>query len=213
MPKKLFLIVFTLFIGMSSFSQTEKGSIDSTYIKEIMSFQNDLDKQYRDEARSPLNKKDRKNFIGHSFYKINPAYRVTATLKRTPTARPFRMKSTSNRTHEYVKYGVLTFKLNGVSLRLSVYQSVSHQKSEKYKNFLFLPFKDRTNGNETYKGGRYLDLEVPEGDSLIIDFNKAYNPYFPYNHAYASHLVPRENHLLVEVRAGVKNYEGKLTGH
>ena len=211
MPKKLFLVVLMVVMGGFAFSQEKE--VDSTYIKEILAFQKNLDEQYRDEARSPLHKKDRKNFTGHSFYKINPAYRVTATLKRTPTARPFMMKSTSNRQHEYVKYGVLTFKLNGVSLRLSVYQSVSHQKSEQYKNFLFLPFKDRTNGKGTYSGGRYLDLEIPEGDTLIIDFNKAYNPYFPYNREYSSHLVPRENHLLVEVKAGMKSYEGKLTGH
>jgi len=210
----MFKYVFFIF---SFFNMTSilfaQDAVDSTYIKEIIGFQNELNDEYKDEQRSPLEKKDRKNFIGHSFYKINPSYRVIATLKKTPTARPFMMKTTSNLAHEYVKYGILTFKLNGVTLRLSVYQSTSHKKSEEFKNYLFLPFKDRTNGYWTYGGGRYIDLEIPEGDTIIIDFNKAYNPFCHYSSHFSCPLVPRENNLLVEVKAGVKKYEGKLVGH
>lgn len=210
----MFKYVLFLFgsIGFSN-AIVAQSQIDSTYIKEIMAFQSELNEEYRNEETSPLEKKDRKNFTGHNFYDINPKYRVVATLKRTPTARPFMMKTTSNKTHEYVKYGVLTFKISGVSLRLSVYQSISHKDSEKFKNYLFLPFKDRTNGHGTYGGGRYIDLEIPEGDTLILDFNKAYTPYCHYSSHFSCPLVPRENNLLVEIKAGAKKYTGKLVGH
>ena len=65
---------------------------------------------------------------------------------------------------------------------------------------------DNTNGEETYGGGRYIDLTIPEGDTLIIDFNKAYNPYCVYNKKYSCPLVPRQNYLRTKVRAGVKNF-------
>ena len=74
---------------------------------------------------------------------------------------------------------------------------------------MFLPFKDKTNGVETYGGGRYLDLTVPDGDSIVIDFNKAYNPYCHYNIEYSCPLVPRENKLLFSIKAGVKKYPNK----
>ena len=39
---------------------------------------------------------------------------------------------------------------------------------------LFLPFMDNTNGVESYKGGRYIEVKLPKDDKLLIDFNKAY---------------------------------------
>ena len=71
---------------------------------------------------------------------------------------------------------------------------------------MFLPFLDATNGVETYGGGRYLDMKVPKSNEVIIDFNKAYNPYCVYNHEYSCPIVPLENELDVEINAGVKKY-------
>jgi uncharacterized protein (DUF1684 family) len=75
-----------------------------------------------------------------------------------------------------------------------------------YRDYLFLPFIDQTNGEETYGGGRYVDLRIPEGDTLIIDFNKAYNPYCAYNKKYSCPLVPAVNELKTSVTAGVKAF-------
>jgi uncharacterized protein (DUF1684 family) len=208
-----FLLIF--FQVVVNAQDSDSISLDSTYIKENIKYRAELDNSYSDITTSPLKDKDRKKFIGHSFFDVDVNYRVVATIEKTPTARAFKMRTTSNRIHEYVKYGILTFVINGVTLRLSAYQSVSHKKSKNYKNYLFLPFKDRTNSHETYGGGRYVDLEVPENgeESIVLDFNKAYNPYCHYNSEYSCPLVPRENHLLAEVRAGAMKYEGRLAGH
>ena len=72
---------------------------------------------------------------------------------------------------------------------------------------MFLPFMDHTNGSASYAGGRYIDLRIPEGDTLIIDFNKAYNPYCAYDEKYSCPIVPSENYLDLEVEAGVKVFE------
>lgn len=216
MVKKILVVVLLVLVSTTVMASTNDSIVvDSTYIKENIEYRAALNLEYSEPKTSPLESKDCKKFIGHSFFDIDMNYRVVATIKKTPTARPFKMKTTSSRMHEYVKYGILSFQINGVTLKLSAYQSTSHKKSEEHKNYLFLPFKDRTNSHETYGGGRYLDLEIPEdgGDEIIIDFNKAYNPYCHYNSGYSCPLVPRENHLLVEIRAGVKQYEGKLVGH
>ncbi len=64
---------------------------------------------------------------------------------------------------------------------MTVYQSLALLDDPEYQDYLFLPFKDETNGKDTYGGGRYLDLRIPQNDELIIDFNKAYHPFCAYN--------------------------------
>ena len=71
---------------------------------------------------------------------------------------------------------------------------------------LFLPFIDDTNGNESYGGGRYINLDIPQVDNLIIDFNSAFNPYCVYDEKYSCPIVPRENYLPLEIKAGVMNF-------
>jgi uncharacterized protein (DUF1684 family) len=71
---------------------------------------------------------------------------------------------------------------------------------------LFLPFLDTTNGIETYGGGRFLDMRIPKSKEVIIDFNKAYNPYCAYNYNYSCPIVPLENNLSIKVKAGVKKF-------
>jgi hypothetical protein len=106
-----------------------------------------------------------------------------------------------------VKYGIVTFNLKRNAYRLNVYQNQDLMKKEGYEDYLFLPFLDDTNGEESYGGGRYIDLRIPEGDEVVIDFNKAYNPYCAYNEKYSCPIVPRENYLDLKVEAGVKAFQ------
>ena len=199
---KIILVNVAVFVSVLSYSQIDSIAL----VNENVAYRAALNKQYADEATSPMQKKDRKKFTGHNFYEIDIKYCVLASLQRTPTARSFQMKTTSSRSHEYRKYGILTFVIKGVSLRLSVYQDVPNHPDDPVSSHLFLPFKDKTNGGETYGGGRYLDLEIPEGDTMVLDFNQAYNPYCHYNVEYSCPLVPRENNLAFRIEAGVKKY-------
>ncbi len=81
-----------------------------------------------------------------------------------------------------------------------------------YKNYLFLPFTDLTSGEESYGGGRYIDLETTDifNNKVIIDFNKAYNPYCAYASGYNCPIPPRENDLPVAVKAGEMNFGKKV---
>lgn len=117
------------------------------------------------------------------------------------------MKTNTTRTPEYVKYGELHFDLQGRRFLLNIYQNIELIKTEGYEDYLFLPFSDETNGVETYGGGRYIDAAIPEGDSLTIDFNKAYNPYCAYNEKYSCPIVPRQNYLNTRIEAGVKMFK------
>ena len=118
------------------------------------------------------------------------------------------METTKERAQPpiYNKFGKTVFKLNGKKYTLAIYQNVDLVNTAGYEDYLFIPFKDLTNGEDTYGGGRYLDLKIPEGETILIDFNRAYNPYCAYNHNYSCPIPPFENHLKVKIEAGVKKY-------
>lgn len=176
-------------------------------LADIRKFQNELNKKFKDEEESPLIGKDRKKFKGLNFFPIDTSYRVKATFIRTANELPFLMPTTTSRKSKEVKYGEIHFKINGKELSLNVYQNVNLKLTEEYKNYLFLPYSDLTNGDETYGGGRYIDLSIPESDSIIVDFNKSYNPYCAYNPNYSCPIVPGENMLDTEILAGVKAFK------
>lgn len=180
---------------------------DKTPILGETPFQKKLNAEFKDATTSPLHKKDRKAFKGLDFFKFDSAYIVKAAFKRTEKESVFEMKTNTTRTPEYVKYGELYFDLHGRRFLLNIYQNIELIKTEGYEDYLFLPFSDETNGVETYGGGRYIDAAIPEGDSLTIDFNKAYNPYCAYNEKYSCPIVPRQNYLNTRIEAGVKMFK------
>ena len=169
-------------------------------------FQKEINAEYKDATTSPLTKKDRKHFEGLDFFKFDSSYVLKASFKRTPNEKPFKMKTTTERLPVYVKYGELSFSLKGKQFNLNIYQNQGLIKKEGFEDYLFLPFLDETNGLESYGGGRYIDARIPEGNTIIIDFNKAYNPYCAYNDKYSCPLVPRENYLKTRIEAGVKAF-------
>lgn len=197
--KKGFLFGF-LWLAFWGFSQ-EKVMHQSSE-----AFQQELNKNFADSTKSPLTEADLKVFTGLHFFPVNEKFIVNAKFIKAKKAKIFKMKTTTSRAPEYRKYGELHFSIEGVSCRLYVYQNVDLVKKEEYKDYLFLPFSDATNGNESYIGGRYIDIKIQAGDDWIIDFNKAYNPYCAYNYKYSCPIVPLENDLPIAIYAGVKKF-------
>ena len=101
-----------------------------------------------------------------------------------------------------IKYAELIFMINTKEYKLFAYKYVN--STDYPPNHLFVPFLDETNGNETYGGGRYLDLYQNSTDKITIDFNNSYNPLCAYNELYSCPIVPKENFLDVSINVGVK---------
>ena len=179
---------------------------DKMPLKGETDFQRELNAQFKDASKSPLSEKERKYFKGLDFFPVDSSYVVTAFLQRTPDSTYFDMKTTTERVARERVYGILHFELDERHFQLNVYQEEPKAHSGVHTDHLFLPFLDATNGDETYGGGRYIDLTIPEGDAIIIDFNKAYNPTCVYNKKYSCPIVPRVNMLDIPIRAGVKMY-------
>lgn len=175
------------------------------HARQVTAFQQELNTEYRDSTRTPLPRLARKTFTGLPFYPVKYAACVVARFVPDSLGAPFPMQTTTSQRPMYRKYGVLEFELDGKPQRLAVYQSLNLLRTVEYRNYLFVPFTDRTNGHGSYGGGRYLDLsraQVRNGQ-LLLDFNRAYNPYCTYQAGYACPVPPPENRLTVEVKAGV----------
>ena len=115
------------------------------------------------------------------------------------------MPTSSGKPKKFRKFGVLKFKLAGRGLKLSVYQADTEvlAKFPEYADLLFIPFRDPTNGGESYGAGRYVDIKTPKSGQIILDFNLAYNPNCAYgSDKYSCPIPPMENQLAVAIRAG-----------
>jgi len=195
--KYLFLILNLLAFSIHAQDKNNQSSIE---------YQQQLNVEFADSLKSPLTEEDRGHFKALDFFSIDKKYIVEAILIRTKNEKAFQMKTSTERTPLYKKYGELHFTLEGKEMKLNVYQNISLMKLKEYKDYLFLPFSDLTNGKESYIGGRYIDMRIPEGHKVTIDFNKAYNPYCAYNYKYSCPIVPLENDLDIEIKAGVKKF-------
>jgi uncharacterized protein (DUF1684 family) len=174
-------------------------------VKEAKKFRKEINKQYGDEDKSPLKEADRANFKKLEFYDIDSEFAVQAKLDWFEKDSVFEMKTTTARLAKYRRSGVATFIIDGNELELVFYQNVKGAANPLYKDYYFLPFKDNTNGEESYGGGRYIDLIIDEGSAdAQINFNIAYNPYCAYNDRYSCPIVPSENYINIEIKAGVK---------
>ncbi|AXG72157.1 hypothetical protein KORDIASMS9_04425 [Kordia sp. SMS9] len=198
--KKSFLILFVVLLQISC-AKKRPAVIGET------EFQQELNADFKDASKSPLKAKDLKTFEALDFFPVDNSYRVNAMLETTPNSPVFTMPATKEKTSKYRRFGILTFTLKGKEFSLEVYRNQDLMKTEKYKNHLFLPFTDETNGFASYGGGRYIDLEIPLGNLIQIDFNKAYNPYCAYNDTYSCPIPPRVNFLQTEIKAGVKSFD------
>lgn len=193
------LVLFSLLLILNCESKKR-------YDKNSTPFQREMNEFFKDASISPLKEKDLKTFRGLDFFVFDSSYVVNAALTRTPDEKSFKMKTTTDRLPEYIKYGTVTFDLFGKSYSLNIYKNLEGINKEGYRDYLFLPFLDDTNGFESYGGGRYIDLDIPKGSNLIIDFNSAYNPYCVYDEKYSCPIVPKDNYLPLEINAGVKDY-------
>ena len=159
----------------------------------------------KDHQRSPLSPKEKKNFKGLRYYPFDQQYVFAGPIERfilhinNPKyyATFLTNKGTSKR---YIRYGKFRFTLNGKEHSIEIYKSILSDN-------LFVPFKDKTNGRETYEGGRYIEAEILPDYKIILDFNTAYNPSCAYNDKFVCVVPPRENMLDIEIRAGEKNFK------
>ena len=177
---------------------------DQIRMQEIEQCREKRDEFFESHPRSPLKEDQKKRFSGLTYYPIDLKWYFSGKIRRyrfhITNPKYYAQFLTNKGTFKrYVRYGTFSFKLGGGEYELEVYKSILSDN-------LFVPFRDRTNGEETYTMGRYLDAEILPGYYTVVDFNKAYNPSCVYNSKYVCVIPPEKNSLDIEIRAGEKNY-------
>ncbi|MEP7229901.1 MAG: DUF1684 domain-containing protein [Ginsengibacter sp.] len=179
--------------------QSANGQI-KTYEDSIIAYE-----QIYIDTHEVVGENDRKYI---HFYEVDKRYRALASFKKITDKKGFDMNTSSGMKKHYFIYGLLTFTINDSLLHLYIYQSADLMRQEKYKDYLFVPFGDATSGFESYGGGRYIEFYISDikNGHVIIDFNKAYNPYCAYTTGYNCPIPPKENLLPVSISSGEKNF-------
>ncbi|MCY7292725.1 MAG: DUF1684 domain-containing protein [Ferruginibacter sp.] len=192
---------FFLFVLLASIgkAQTELNTSD------LAAWQKQINGEYANKATSPLSAAAITKFNGFDFFKEDSSLFVNATLTLSKEKKEVALKTSSSFILKQVEYGQITFLLNGKPYLLTLYQSPTHLKEKGLEDYLFLPFTDESNGITSYGGGRYIDLKIPAvGNNIVVDFNKAYNPYCAYSTGFSCPKVPAQNNLPIKILGGVK---------
>ena len=142
------------------------------------------------------------------FYEPDAQYRIIARIELLPSQPFFGMSTSGGSEFKAKRYAKLSFTLSGKPYELFAYQLGFLLESKDNKDDFFIPFTDESSGESSYEGGRYLDFKVSDivGNELIIDFNRAYNPYCAFTTGYNCPIPPSENALPVPIAAGEQKF-------
>lgn len=165
-------------------------------------FREKKDRFFKEDSNSPLKENDKKKFRGLIYYPIDLKYAMIGAIEKYPIeSKPLYVTLPTNKEmgKKFVKYGRFKYKWEGKEYILQIYRPLGGGE-------FFLPFKDKTSGTETYPKGRYLYIEPMLGGKVLIDFNRAYNPFCQFNEKYTCPFAPEENWLDIAIRAGEKRF-------
>ncbi|HXH05928.1 MAG TPA: DUF1684 domain-containing protein [Vicinamibacterales bacterium] len=147
------------------------------------------------DPESPL----RRNFTGCRWFPIDERYRVTGRFRPFPSPRTVEVVNILGDVEQYTSPGVVELTLEGTPVRL---QALSAARGR-----LWIVFSDRTSGRETFRAARFVYTDPPAADgTVVVDFNKAYNPPCAFNPHTTCPLPPRSNRLPVRIEAGELDY-------
>ena len=171
------------------------------------SWRESRDGLFRTHPQSPVPRADRDGYEAR-YFDYDPALRFTVPIEPAPPPEPgalaLELPNSGADSLAFSRVGRVEFSFADGRRGLSVFWMAG------YAGGLFIPFRDATNGHETYGAGRYLldaaksaDLGGdPAAGTLILDFNFAYQPSCAFDPRWACPLAPPENRLDLAIRAG-----------
>ena len=175
--------------------------------EEIINERRQKDIFFKTHVQSPIPFEYRKQFEKLQYFEVNSEFRFKLKLYEHDDKKIIQIEDTKGVIRQFIRWGEFRFKVENEQCTLQAYKSNPDEER------LFIPFRDMTNGKETYGAGRYIDLEpddrTEDGDWLL-DFNTAYNPWCAYSENYACPFVPPENWLKIPIYAGEKNINLKM---
>jgi uncharacterized protein (DUF1684 family) len=143
-----------------------------------------------------------RSFLGFTWFPIDAQYRVVGRFIRDAEPNRLKVPNTIGDEDVYATDGVVEFTLFGQTHRLRPFTT-------RPKRFYFV-FRDASSGHETYETARFFYADLRDDDTVVLDFNQAYNPPCAFN-PYTTCPIPlRENRMPVKILAGEKAYPIKV---
>jgi uncharacterized protein (DUF1684 family) len=197
--KTLFFIGLVFVFFSCTFEEDNTLIYDESTIIER---RKELDDFFKNDPSSPLKEIQKEGFVGMQYFPPSEDFAFYAEFKlisKPDTVQLLTSKGSEKRA--MLRYGTFTFHgQDGPTYSLTGFKSLNQED-----DVIFIPFKDKTNGFDTYEAGRYLEVEESsDNGEYLLDFNKAYNPYCAYNKEYVCPLVPKDNILTMSIKAGEK---------
>jgi uncharacterized protein len=200
--KNILILIAVILLIATIFYSLQGSQNDDAYIAEIKKEREQNEHYMKTSNESPL--KDTENFKGLNYFEPDLKYKVIADLHPIESKKVVVLNTNDGKEQRYLEYAYAEFKLDNVDNRLLILEGIDMGP---LRGKLFLAFGDETSAVETYGGGRYLDVnKLPGSSTVVLDFNKAYNPYCAYNSTYSCPLPPAENLLKIPIKAGEKIY-------
>ena len=195
--------IFAALLGIVLYTLNGIKPTFSVYAAQLNKARSEKNRAFRQSSESPLSAAQKAVFDSLAYYPADAAFEVDAAISHNPHPDTLLIQMSANRAEKFLHWGQAQFKIGNQPQQLGIYLKADGRDST-----LFIPFTDRTNGHETYGGGRYLDAPLPEANApeITLDFNRAYNPYCAYNNAYSCPVPPAENRLQVAIPAGEKSF-------
>ncbi|AZQ15045.1 DUF1684 domain-containing protein [Halorubrum sp. PV6] len=170
------------------------------YAERLRANRREKDEFFAEHPQSPIPPERRDGFEGLDYFEPDPDYRVEATVTVHDDPEPVEMETTASNPVRYLRIVTFAFEVDGEEHALAGYRQAGEEGA------IFVPFRDKTTGQQTYHNGRYMELEpdeaVADGDAVTVDFNLAYNPFCAYSETFSCPLPPEENWLEIVVPAG-----------
>jgi uncharacterized protein len=208
--KSILIIALLAFVATIVFYCLSGGESSEEYNKAILKEREEKDLFMKSDETSPFrmeetdSMKHGDNFKVLNYFPPDLKFKVNANLVPIKDKKVVVLPTSDGTEEKYLEFVYAEFKLEGKENKLLILEVMD---AGPYRGKLFLAFADATSASETYGAGRYIDLKkVPGATTIILDFNKAYNPYCAYSDNFSCPFPPKENVLAIAVKAGEKKY-------
>lgn len=160
------------------------------------------DRRFAAHPQSPIPPGERSSFGGLAYFDYDPGLRALAEVGPPGVSGPVGLPHSGDGITRARPMGTAHFEIGGRPAALPIFRLLA------YGDGFFVPFRDLTNGHDTYGGGRYL-IDTVKGADLggaggivVLDFNFSYHPSCVYDPSWSCPLAPQDSNLPFEMRAG-----------
>jgi len=183
----------------------EPDGVPEGWADQLRANRAEKDDFFAEHPQSPIPPEEREDFEGLEYFDPDPTYRVEATVTVHADPETLDLETSHGPDIAYERVVTFSFDLDGEECELAGYR-----RPDEETRTVFVPFRDKTTGQQTYRDGRYMELEpdrdLADGDRVVIDFNLAYSPFCAFSDTFSCPLPPEENWLETTVPAGEKEY-------